>query len=90
MTVVKPPDDLRTALDAVPEAAQKWMRLPESERQAYLRWIDGPRLLRRARVSGTVSRVLWDRPQRGLLGRLWEGMRTDPGPLPTPPPGGGG
>ncbi len=84
------PEDLRAALNEQPEAAAKWEELPAHEQQAYLRWIAGPRILRRARVAGTVSRVLWDRPQRGLLGRVWEGMRTDPGALPTPPPGGGG
>lgn len=70
------PSDLLAALDGVPEAKAKWLALPDSARLAYLRWVEGPRYLRRGRVAGTVSRVLHDQPQKGLWGRVREGAST--------------
>ncbi len=67
------PADLLSALRRSPEAEKKWLALPEPARLAYIRWVDGPTFLRTSRISGTVSRVLHDRPQKGLWGRIREG-----------------
>lgn len=76
MTASPTPADLLAALRRVPEAEKKWFALSEPARLAYIGWIDGPKLLRRSRVAGTVSRVLHDRPQKGLWARLREGAIT--------------
>ncbi len=76
MTPCSTPPDLLAALRSVPEAEGKWLALPEAAQLAYIRWVGGPKFLRRRRIAGTVSRVLHDRPQKGLWGRFREGAST--------------
>lgn len=74
------PDDLRTALDALPDARRNWDRFPPSSRRGILEWIKTARTgpTRADRIAQTVSKA-----ERNRKANFPEGR--DAGPKPELP-----
>jgi uncharacterized protein YdeI (YjbR/CyaY-like superfamily) len=60
---LREPDDLRTALDAVPDARREWDAFPPSARRAILEWLSS------ARTSATRDRRLATTVTEAAAGR---------------------